>query len=346
MAVRNKLSPDLAYLIDSQETVPCPICHSDQYQTLYQGDVKRGQVEITCVICRNCTHMYLNPRPTVEAYSRFYDRDDYGRMALAVKNKAYSERAGIHEEMFFKERAGHGVRLYEQYLKGNLTKNDIVFDFGAGDGAWLYGLRDVTGCAIDGNEPMAIQVDFIRDRLGVEIFHAPIEELGPAVTQKYGGKVKLAIVSGSLQHMVDPMQCLKIARDILLDDGYLYICNWDVLDRMASPAPNGKLFRENASIDHVHYFHENSYRYMVQKSGFDVLNFEPSSTIRYKPRHMEIFAKKASVLQEPTPIVSCDRILGRIAEMESAVKKYRIFSLRYRLHCVKKIVMDFLKSLR
>jgi SAM-dependent methyltransferase len=327
------------------EVIACPVCGCKEYHKVYEGPVVRGQVDLTCAICSHCTHLYLNPRPSLEAYAKFYNEDDYGRVALAVKKKSYSERSSIHDEEFFQERTAHGTRLYETYLKGILTENDTVFDFGAGDGAWLYGLRKATGCTIDGNEPMALQVEFIRKRLGIDIFHAPIEELGPLVMKKYRGKVRLAIVSGSLQHMVDPMKCLEIARDILSDNGYLYVCNWDILYRMSRPASAGLLFKDAVSIDHVHYFHENSYKLMVQRAGFEILNFEPFSTIRYKPKHMEIFAKKSSTPEDLVPEIGCDQVLARIVDLEASVKRYRTFSLHYRLHRTKRIATDLVKAM-
>ena len=338
---RNPANPNLSYLLNSMESIPCPICGCEEYHTVYEGHVVRGDVDLICVLCRNCTHLYLNPRPSLNAYSKFYDEDDYGRVALAVKEKSYAERPRMHDEEFFKRRTRHGKRLYEKYLKGILTKNDIVFDFGVGDGAWLYGLREVTGCKIDGNEPMSLQVQFIEKRLGVDIFHAPTEVLERPLIEKYKGRVKVAIASDALEHMVNPMKCLQIAWSILDDDGYLYICNWDFLDRMASPAAHGRLLKEYLSIDHVHYFHRNSYIFMAKKAGFEILNFEPFSDIRPKPKHMEIFARKGSIPEKIAPRLTHYQILSKIASIESEVKRYRAVSVRYRLHLIKKKVVEF-----
>lgn len=341
--VRKPANPNLSYLLSTMETTQCPICGCKEYRKVYEGHVIRGGVNVTCVICVNCTHLYLNPRPSLAAYAKFYNEDDYGRVSLAVKRKSYSERSHIHDEEFFKQRTGHGTRLHERYLKNILTKNDIVFDFGAGDGAWLFGLREATGCKIDGNEPMALQVEFIKKRLGVNLFHAPIEELAGPVIEKYKGRIKVAIVSGSLQHMVDPMACLRIARSILREDGYLYICNWDIFYRMQPPAGPRRLLREWLSVDHPHYFHKNSYMLMARKAGFEILNFELLSTIRTKSSHMEIFARKAPMSQEVYPEVGCDEVLSRIARIEFDIKRYRAFSLRYRLHTIKKTLKELVR---
>lgn len=333
--MQSSSSPKLTYLIESMEVISCPLCGCKEYHKVYHGTVDRGQVDVTCVICTNCTHLYLNPRPSLEVYAKFYDEDDYGRVALAVKKKSYSERSRMHDEEFFQERTGHGTRLYQKYLKGKLTKNDIVFDFGAGDGAWLFGLREATGCTIDGNEPMLLQVQFIKKRVGVDIFHGTIENLVETVVEKYRGRVRLAIACDSLEHMIDPLKCLHIARSILTDEGCLYICNWDILSRMKRLAATGNFLKECLSIDHPHYFHRNSYTFMAKKAGFEILNFEPVSTIRQKPDHMEILARKASIPEKLSPEFGYRQILSTIASMESDVRRYRTWPLRYWLRLLK-----------
>lgn len=339
--MKNSTAPDLNYLIDSVTTISCPICGCEEHQKVYRGPAFRGNLELTCVICTYCTHLYLNPRPSLEAYSEFYSKDDYGRLA-SVGKKKYS-RSSMHEENYFQERTGQGTRLYNEYLKDILTENDIVFDFGAGDGAWLFGLRESSGCEINGNEPGLLHVEFIKKRMGLEIFYGSTEDLGDQIADKYKGKAKLAIVSGSLQHMINPMKCLSIARSILTEDGYLYICNWNLFDRMSLESENAILLRECISIDHPHYFHKNSYMFMVKKAGFEVLNFKPVSTIRTKVRHMEIFARKVPLPEKVLPELKTDEILSKIDKMESDVRRYRTFSVVYHLRFIKRKIGELVR---
>jgi len=338
------LNPDLTYLIDSMHVINCPICGSEEYHDVFEGEVARGRIKLRCVICVNCTHLYLNPAPSLEAYARFYESDDYGKIACACKNKPYSQRSTIHDEQIFQARSKYGAMLYNQYFKDELGQGDVVFDFGAGDGAWLYGLRKETGCIVDGNELMGLHVKFIKERLGLDVFQYPIEKIEKPLLEKYNNNVKLVIASDSLEHMVDPMRCLEMARSILAGDGYLYICNWDIIDRMAEPGPGGRLFAEYVSVDHPHYFHENSYRYIVEKAGFEVVHFNVSSEIRPAPKHMEIVARKRQTIKEVVPEKNFEDILGDIASVEFKVKHYRTCSLRYHLHTIKKKVIKTMRK--
>ena len=123
-------NPDLTYLIDSMNFINCPICGSKESHDVFKGEVARGGIELRCVVCVNCTHLYLNPVPSLEAYAKFYETDDYGRIACSYNNKPYSQRSVIHDEQVFQSRSKYGVMLYDQYLKGELGQGDIVFDFG------------------------------------------------------------------------------------------------------------------------------------------------------------------------------------------------------------------------
>ncbi len=312
---------DLNYLINSLETISCPICGCPESRKVYQGSARRGNIGLFCVICTYCAHLYLNPRPSLKAYTEFYRNDDYRRLTFR-KTDYCNERLKIHNHNYFQERMGHGQRLYNEYLKNILKKDDIVFDFGAGDGAWLFGLRQLTGCKIDGNEPSLVDVQFIKEKMGLDIFSGPIEDVGDEIIARYKGKVKLAIVSGSLQHMLEPMRCLNIAWQILCPEGYLYICNIDLFDYLSFKRDNPSLFKEILTIDHPHYFHKDLYIFMAEKSGFKVINFKAKSTIRLKL--MEIFAQKVSRPQKLIPKVSYKEILSRINRKEIMIKLLRL----------------------
>ena len=315
---------DLSYLSDSKENIDCPICNSNSSKVLYKGPAWRGKIDLTFVICTECTHLFLNPRPTLEAYEKFYVNDDYDRLICESRGKSYVDKSNLYEkdDSDFQTQAGRGRRMHDQYLCDIIGKEDIVFDFGTGDGSWLYGLREKTGCIVDGNEVSASDVDFIKEKLGVDIFLGTTEAVGDAIVEKYKNKVRVAIVSGSLQHMLDPMYCLDIAHQILRQDGYLYICNFDIFTRSLSVKSDLKLlFKELVTVDHPHLFHRNSYKYITEKSGFEIVKFNPCSTVRYK--RMEIFAKKTNIPKSVTPKNNYSDILNQINDADSAVLRYR-----------------------
>ncbi|MDD3021940.1 MAG: class I SAM-dependent methyltransferase [Alphaproteobacteria bacterium] len=322
---------DLSYLESAKKEVDCPICSSKEFEIFSQG-MSRGGIDLAYAICKTCSHIYLKYRPTADSYDRFYSSGDYRKLTGDDENT----KALYDNQDAFKKRYSHGERLYNEYLKGRLGKEDIVFDFGCGDGAWLYGLNQMTGCKIDGNEPSLEDVQFIKDKMGVDIFHGLIEDQKDQIIGKYKGKVKLAIISGSLQHMLDPRLCLEIAHEILEDDGYLYVCNKNIFEHYLSvKSPFPRPFSDLRTVDHPHYFHEESYRYMLEGSGFNILNFSNDSKIRAV--HMEVFAQKRRKVAGVAPKGDYAQVVAGIRSMEKKVVFYRSFVARL-IRGVKRLV--------
>ena len=131
----------------------------------------------------------------------------------------------------------------------------------------------------------------MKEFLGVEIYCGLVEDLKDQIIADHKSKVAVAIVSGSLQHMLDPLACLEAAHVILKPGGVLYICNKDIFKHylaLSSPCP--RTFADLRTVDHPHYFHPEGYRQMVKRAGFGIEKFNGDSKVRFA--HMEILARK------------------------------------------------------
>jgi SAM-dependent methyltransferase len=316
--------PDfMTALVDERETIDCPLCGSSTYDSVYEGVALRGNA-LNCVICRQCTHLFLNPRPTLDAFRRFYAGDPYFHLCADFSGVSFEEKMEqFDDDAFWQRRFDHGERLFNEYLNGQLGAEDIVFDFGCGDGAWLWALRELTGCKVDGEEISDIYAEVIRRKLGVEIFVGPAEDLTEDIVARYAGQVKVAIVSGSLQHMLRPMDCLRAAREILRPDGYLYVCNWSLFEHYMTSyeGDRRRLLGETLSWEHLHYLHESSFRYMLEAAGFELLDMRLESSIR--PRHMDALGRPSNPI-EPRPIHDSEAVVRRLRALESATIAERL----------------------
>jgi SAM-dependent methyltransferase len=316
----------LSSLTGPAEQIPCPLCRSLEHVPVYEGIALRGN-ELTCVACAHCTHLFLSPRPPLDAFKAFYRGNNYFHLCADFSKVSLEEKlAQFSDDEFWERRFAHGERLYRRHLQGILKPGDVAFDFGCGDGAWLGGLREASGCEIDGEEISDVYVDVIRERLGIEITLGPIEEVADEILARHApGKVKVAIVSGSLQHMLDPMRCLGVAHHILADDGLLFVCNWSLFDHYMAPCKDAdgrcyddarRLLGENLSWEHAHYFHEASFRFMIEAAGFELVDFELESHVR--PRHMGALARKAPQPVAPRPHATLEQVLARLCALETA----------------------------
>ena len=309
---------------ESHEWIPCPLCGGQESVALYEGVALRGN-DLRLAMCQDCSHLYLNPRPTLETFEKFYEGDNYFHLCAGYYERSLEDTfEQFQHDEYWEDRGSHGRRLYETYLKDVLGPEDTVFDFGCGDGAWLYGLQQASGCQVAGEEISKMYVKVASDKLGVDIFDGPIETTAADIVAKHRGAVKVALVSGSLQHMLDPMLCLRAARDILTDDGLLYVCNWSIFEHYMRPfddqvrRPLGDIL----SWEHTHYFQETAFRYMAEAAGFEIVAFEMYSDVR--DRHMEFVARKSDQApQLPSPR-AVDRVSHRARALESATMLERM----------------------
>lgn len=310
---------------NSREEIPCPLCAGTEHATLYEGVALRGN-DLRLTMCQDCSHFFINPRPNLATFEEFYEGDGYFHLCAGFYERTLEDTfEQFQRDEYWEDRGGHGRRLYEKYLTGVLGPDDTVFDFGCGDGAWLWGLKQASGCQVAGEEISKHYVKIASEQLGVEIFDGPIETTADQIVDKHRGSVKVAIVSGSLQHMLDPMRCLRAARDILTDDGLLYVCNWSIFEHFMLPykGDNRRLLGEILSWEHTHYFHETAFRYMAAAAGFEIVAFQLNSTVR--DRHMEFLARKTDQPARLPSAREVEQVVRRTQALESAtlIKRLR-----------------------
>lgn len=302
----------------SHETIACPLCGGRDHAPLFEGVALRGN-DLRLDMCQSCSHMFINPRPSLATFEEFYAGDNYFHLCADHYEQSLDDTyAQFQNDGFWSDRGQHGRRLLDEHLTGELGSAETVFDFGCGDGGWLWGLQQATGCAVAGEEISALYVKVASDKLGVQIFAGPAETTAGPIVEAHRNSVKVALVSGSLQHMLDPMLCLRAARDILVENGLLYVCNWSILDHFMVPWRDQprRLLGDILSWEHLHYFHETSFRYMAAAAGFEIISFAGESTVR--PRHMEFVARKADApAQLPSPH-EVDGVMARVRALESA----------------------------
>lgn len=310
---------------ENLEHTSCPVCGAADLSPLYEGPALRESDVIVLHICLRCTHMFINPRPSMATLVEFYQQArDFELAADAVSVTLDGETAHFHQAEFWSDRVGSGMALYDQHFKGRVTADDLVFDFGCGDGGWLWGVQLVSGCSVDGVEIDGYYSELVEGYIGRPIFRAPVEEAAADIVARYRGRAAAAIVSSSLQHMLDPLKCLRTAREILADDGLLYVCNWSVLDHFMAQYGGAarRLLGENLSWNYLHYFHETSFRYLLAAAGFEIVDFSLHSGIR--PGHMDALARKGAPRPALPSSAEVTRIVMRVSALQSATYVERL----------------------
>lgn len=218
----------------SKEKATC-FCGSNKSIQITEKD--RYGIDYHLHLCENCGILYSNPRLTNESSKLFYEND---------YRNIYSDRPEIStEDNTIKKLIDEVIENYE------LSQPKIVYELGCGDGANLDQFR---GCD-------CIGVDYDKDAIKKGMFKfRNLKEGGIEVLEQLGKKADLIILNHVLEHMNDIEQELKRIRNLLSDDGMLYVAVpglyvWDI----------GQLF-QNA---HNYQFNSNTLCYLMNACGFD-----------------------------------------------------------------------------
>lgn len=191
------------YIPAAWETVSCPVCNSNAH-TVYERFGHK--LQYTYVKCKSCGLIYSSPRPR---YDQDYIDSCYATYQF-FEEASVADLGKIHTS---------SVHMFEKEVK-HLIKYDKhrtnVLDIGSGMGTFLYAAKPfyqkLTG--LDVSEKMA---GFVRKEIGVEVLLQQFQD--HQSTKPYS----LIHMSHVIEHIPNPNDWLKHAKNLLLPDGILVI---------------------------------------------------------------------------------------------------------------------------
>ncbi|MDB4909656.1 MAG: Methyltransferase type 11 [Gemmatimonadetes bacterium] len=189
-------------VIGNRESVPCNYCHADNFDVLLaHGRDRRHHLpgEFRLVKCRECSLVYLNPRPTAAALSAYYPPDyaPYQQRGLFGKLTRWLRR---------REALG---------LRHSLPASAEVLEVGCAAGDLLVPLRDA-GFRVTGVELSDHAATIARDR---HQLHVHTGTLGDAPLA--GQSFDAVIMRNVIEHVPDPKGDLEKAASLLRPGGLL-----------------------------------------------------------------------------------------------------------------------------
>lgn len=223
------------------ETVEtCPLCGSPEKQALYSElkDRMYGFAgEWAYVECRDCTLVFLDPRPTEEsigdAYA-VYPTHTPGRPPNSIlrRTRSYITSGYLANTLGYTEGVGNLQRLagwlmylhpgQREYMNGSVMylpayRRGHVLDVGAGAGELLAKLRDL-GWTVEGVDTDPKAAESILARSGIEV------RVGTLDQQGYPSEhFDILTMSHVIEHVHDPVGLLAECRRILKPGGVLVI---------------------------------------------------------------------------------------------------------------------------
>jgi SAM-dependent methyltransferase len=260
------------------ERTDCDLCGSSEHDLLFRKRENRSwwldrcrrepridpDLSFSIVRCRQCSHVYVNPRLTIDIITDIYE--NYWR---------------DHKPADL-ERDGHGNYVWRQLM--SMGDIESVLDFGCGWGGYLTEAKalglDAVGIEIDHRK-----ISFLKER-GLNAVYGDILE------RPFAAETFDAVVAEQVfEHLYEPGRYLDEIRRVLKPGGLVYVAvpnlgglaatfrgkNWD----MVHPA------------SHVRYFNRQRLATFLEEHGFVVL---PPRYLRRFRSPLKNIAHKAQVL--------------------------------------------------
>lgn len=259
----------------------CPICGSEEAERAYTGmrDRLYGAPGVWNLDrCAHCGSLWLNPRPTGEAFDAIYDAyytqgdppapaapgvgrwvlDAVRAAALGYGGSPLQRAAGVALSAvpLLRARATNSVMGLRADRRGRLL------DLGAGDGV-LMRRMDALGWDVVGLEPDPAAVEAARDRTGLDIRPGFIEDdaFPP-------GSFDAVTMLHVIEHVPDPVQTLRSCFRVLAPGGVLAVVTPNV--ESLGHERYGEHWRGLETPRHLVLFNAASLRLAAEAVGFEV----------------------------------------------------------------------------
>lgn len=231
--------------IEREDVKECPICGVDDSEIMVE--VEHVGVQVIYNICHNCDVAFQ--------IKRIKDTDDYykNQYRLILHDGQPNTEENVHE--------WNRAELVVTWLKKNLIHIDSCVDIGCATGIMLKMMKDVFNCKTLGVEITPDFAHYAKERYDIETVPT-IED----VKEKFD----LVTMVHFLEHCNDPNEYLQKAKELIADEGLLYI---QVPDRAYR-------FKNTFIFHHPLAFSSRALNNLLEKNGFMVLaNVMPCENI-------------------------------------------------------------------
>lgn len=298
-------------ITDWTNSIECPICSSTKLEQ-FCANIQEYRPTTRWAICGNCTHVFVNPRPS-DAWSEAFYTEGYRTMTYSLEKEDSKAipRISAEEEL---SRAIHVINNIIRWRGEDTVANHL--DIGSSTGALLASTMERFGCKVlTGVEPGRAWRDFsvqsykvFAKRLGQENKLASKDAVDPIFTVyptidkvPKTPKFDLITVIHTLEHLNDPRVVLEKAILRMRPKGMLIIMVPYLLGGFVDPL----------MFPHLHSFTRETLKTIIETVGLEMVFYENGGGVSapFWPPPVDLFA----IAMKPGAVTEIDK--SRLLEL-------------------------------
>jgi SAM-dependent methyltransferase len=230
----------------------CNLCGGSDFTVVARHD--RYGFAAQSLGCRTCGLVFLSPRLTPDAYSRFYD-GVYRPLVSAFHGRRIDAETVEADQVPYAERL---AVLLAPFLPPHPA--GAILDVGGSTGVVSARLAERLSMRALVLDPAPAEVERARAR-GVEAVVGTIEGW-----ERMDARFELVLLCQTIDHLLDVASALTAIREAIADDGFLYV---DIVDFRSAYLRNDSV-EAATKIDHPYSLTEATAEAYLERAGFTV----------------------------------------------------------------------------
>lgn len=256
-----KLNPKQQQSIDSflstlnessyDPVISCEICDGQEFTEI--SDIDRHGIKKSTKLCKGCGYLFINPKLNNHTHKQYYEK-------FYRKN---DREFSVPTKEFYELEKFRGLDILN-FIKSHseVRKEFKCLDVGCGSAATTYALStyfaNAVGIDLDINYASNVEK---KDNL--KIMQTTIHD------QTFDhSKFQIIVYCHVFEHINKPIEELKRIKEILSDDGLLYI---EVPGINYNDYWYDGNFFNSLEMDHTHQFNKRSLQNLMEQNGFELI---------------------------------------------------------------------------